>query len=188
MDYIERYWRDARPEDAIAEPPMVARFRDEHYNSWVIRTLLYWDRSEDPWISQHGQGYNHCQVYDAPDPGEGWRLIDVEKEQPQVDDEVFNKVVNWWIVRPRIAPFEKNFTYRRRIEQPKPEPKYVPFTWDDREQLRGRWIVGSDGDEWCIIRLDQYQEVFLINGNPADEALEDWCFADTREPVGRRVE
>ena len=187
-EYIERYWRDATPQDAIKEPPMVARFRDEHYNSWVIDKLIYWDRSEVPWHRDDGYCYERCQVYDAPDPGEGWRLIDVDKEQPQEGDEVFSKIVNWWIVRARIAPFEKNFTYRRRIEQPKPAPQYVPFTWDDREQLRGRWIFDSNGDEYCIFRLDQYQEILFINGKSAEDALEEWCFADTREPVGRRVE
>ena len=35
-NYIERYWRDATHADAIKEPPMVARFRDEHYKDWVI--------------------------------------------------------------------------------------------------------------------------------------------------------
>ena len=191
-NYIERYWRDARPEDAIKEPPMVARFRDEPDQKWVVSCLYGIDTRRGYWFSEgNAQGCTiwwHCQVYDAPEPGEGWRLIDVDKEQPQEGDEVFSKIVNWWIVRARIAPFEKNFIYRRRIEQPKPEPKYVPFTWEDREQLRGRWVVGSDGNEWCIVRLDQHQGNFFINSRSAEGALEEWCFADTREPVGRRVE
>ena len=187
-NYIERYWRDARPEDAIKEPPMVARFRHEVWDDWEYDYLVGWDRTDDDKWRGNMNSSSICQVYDAPDPGEGWRLIDVDKEQPQEGDEVFSKIVNWWIVRARIAPFEKNFTYRRRIEQPKPAPQYVPFTWDDREQLRGRWIFDSNGDEYCIFRLDQYQEILFINGKSAEDALEEWCFADTREPVGRRVE
>ena len=35
-NYIERYWRDAKPEDAIKEPPMVARLRDNERQSWRI--------------------------------------------------------------------------------------------------------------------------------------------------------
>ena len=189
-EYIERYWRDATPQDAIKEPPMVARFRDEHYNSWVIDKLIYWDRSEVPWHRDDGYCYERCQVYDAPEPGEGWRLIDVDKEQPQEGDEVFNKVVNWWIVRPRIAPFEKNFIYRRRIEQPKSAPQYVPFTWEDREQLRGRWIaqVGDENAEQFITKFDFSYGEFYVNNKCARQLLNGWCFLDTRKPVGRRVE
>ena len=134
MDYIERYWRDATPQDAIKEPPMLARFRHEVSDDWEYDYLVGWDRTDDDKWRGNMNSSSICQVYDAP------------------------------------------------------APKYVPFTWDDREQLRGRWVVGSDGDEHCIIRLELYLEVFLINGNPAEDALEEWKFADTREPVGRRVE
>lgn len=26
----------------------------------------------------------------------------------------------------------------------KPEPKYIPFTWEDREELRGKWLKRKD--------------------------------------------
>ena len=39
MNYIERYWRDATPADAIKEPPMVARFKHEESGKWKIERL-----------------------------------------------------------------------------------------------------------------------------------------------------
>jgi hypothetical protein len=125
-DYIERYWRDATPADSIREPPMVARFKD--HDDLVFRRLgklVCWDRSEDPWIEASEHCYERCQVYDAPDPGEGWRLVDVDIETPMVGDEIYYKEQKGWLIRHHDKPYDKELTYRRRIEQPK--PKYVPY-------------------------------------------------------------
>ena len=43
-NYIERYWRDTKPEDAINEPPMVARFRIDDVDEWCTDTLQGLDR------------------------------------------------------------------------------------------------------------------------------------------------
>ena len=84
--------------------------------------------------------------------------------------------------------FAESYIYRRRIEQPKPEPKYVPFEWEDREQLRGRWIVDRTGEqEYTIDDFLNDDDVLYICGHPAEHFL-NWRFLDTGEPVGRRVE
>ena len=37
----------------------------------------------------------------------------------------------------------------------KPEPKYIPFTFEDRDELRGKWVRRKDtGDEMFIDRID----------------------------------
>jgi nitrate reductase beta subunit len=79
--------------------------------------------------------------------------------------------------------------YRRRIEQPKPEPKYVPFRWEDREQLRGRWVVQveSTGTEQMVNKLDLINNDLFANNKLALELLTGWRFLDTGEPVGKRV-
>jgi hypothetical protein len=79
--------------------------------------------------------------------------------------------------------------YRRRIEQPKPEPKYAPFTWEDREQLRGRWVVQveSTGTEQMVNKLDLINNDLFANNKLALELLTGWRFLDTGEPVGKRV-
>lgn len=187
-NYIERYWRDATPEDAIKDPPMVARFRDPNY-SWKIEALRgIRQGAAFPWFSESKISFQQCQVYDAPDPGEGWRLIDPEKDDYNQDG-----VEYWCIGRkrwlPRFlhndkAPFLQDGFYRIRIEPPK--PKYVPFTWEDREQLRGRWITREkDGYviEEIAYRFDS--RAFEV---VAKNLLQDWRFLDTGEPVGKRVQ
>ena len=186
--YIERYWRDATPADAIKEPPMVARFRDKGELAWKIDKLISWDRSDDPWVDENHWTYDFCQVYDTPDPGEGWRLIDVWEEAKQEGDEFWSLSGKW---KPAtLCKFYPNHFYRRRIEQPKPEPKYVPFTWDDREQLRGRWIVqvGYENTEQMINKMDFCHNEFYANNKTARQLLDGWRFLASNEPVGRRVE
>lgn len=186
-DYIERYWRDATPADAIKEPPMVARFQDNDYGFWVIGELIYWDRSKVPWYREKYVGYESCQVYDAPDPGEGWRLIDTENEGPQEGDEFYDLTSRQWIKRSYpFASWVKSFN-RRRIEPPK--PKYVPFEWQDREQLRGRWIyqVGDENYQEMINKMDFGNNEFYANNKSARQLLNDWHFRDTGEPVGKRL-
>ena len=186
-NYIERYWRDATPQDAIKEPPMVARFRYEGDEDWEYNLLVGWDRTDEcRWRSQL-DSFNHCQVYDAPDPGEGWRLIDVNTDVPMQGDEMWT--LGRWETRSPNFAFGKIFTYRRRIEQPKPEPKYVPFAWEDREQLRGRWIVraGHENNEQMIHKLDFTSGHFYANNKDMLELLDSWRFLESNEPVGKKV-
>ena len=182
--YIERYWRDAKPEDAIKEPPMVARFQNEDDKEWFIGKLFGFDRSRKyKWCGETRDAIK-CQVYDAPDPGEGWRLIDPEKESPEEGDEFFEHGY-WKTRRAKTDPFTKTFYYRRRIEQPKPQ--YIPFTWEDRDQLRGRWIVDRSGvQEYTIDDFLNHSGILYICGHPAEYFL-NWTFLDTGEPVGKKV-
>ena len=186
MNYIERYWRDATLEDAIKQPPMVARFRDNIDNSWSIHKLNHWDRSDDPWVNESGHGYDWCQVYDAPDPGDGWRLVDVETEKPQEGDEFFAVSSKAWCLcneQTLRAGYARHAIIRRRIEPPK--PKYVPFKWEDREQLKGRWI-GRDSQEIQLVNFGN-SDGFYANGVHVENLCKYWTFLDTGEPVGRKV-
>lgn len=77
MNYIERYWRDATPADAIKEPPMWARFStrkikheddvyDENYLYGVVldestkKYRLIWESKK--------HGWHYCQVLDTGKP------------------------------------------------------------------------------------------------------------------------
>lgn len=64
--FIEKYWRKAKPEDSVKDPPMRARFRDGNHHSWVFGDLCNWDRSGYPWVDEVGDGYIEAEVYDAP--------------------------------------------------------------------------------------------------------------------------
>ena len=187
QNYIERYWRDATPEDAIKEPPMVARFL-RGKSEWFIGKLcgcwrdLHGDNPK--WGDGSGLCHTTCQVYDAPDPGEGWRLIDIDKETKQEGDEYLHPDGTW--TKADKAPFSRIRPYRRRIT---PAVTYVPFTWEDREQLRGRWIKFKNGREVQCTKLEPVNHGggMVINFYTPLELLQSATFLDTGKPVGKEV-
>ena len=186
QNYIERYWRDATPADAIKEPPMVARFRAGTNQEWVMDTLQGIDRSEpSKWRGKDVTG-RLCQVYDAPDPGEGWRLIDTEIEKGEVGDEFLTQS-GVWLPACRHNGFEHRVPYRRRIE---PSITYTPFTWEDREQLRGRIITFIDRNRTVEFRCESFSvddDGFLVNDTYANWLYKNAVFVDTKESVGKKV-
>ena len=187
-NYIERYWRDAKPKDAIKEPPMVSRFKLSKGGVWFYGKLYGIDRTRGLFFVCGQCVTPFCQVYDASDPGEGWRLIDPDKEKPRIGDEVFSR--GQWIKRspPEIIAFG-NGIYRRRIT---PTVTYVPFTWEDREQLRGRWITWKHENglmiESQIDHINQHRDGGLwFKSHDAKWLLENATFVDTGNPVGKEV-
>ena len=75
--------------------------------------------------------------------------------------------------------------------EPKP-PQYVPYTWADREELRGRWYRRkSEKSEEMITNLDfvsRYEQcVFEIDSYTAAEFLENCEWLDGT-PCGKKVE
>jgi len=180
-NYIERYWRDAKPEDAIKEPPMVARFEGTeiigNLRGFKLVGNLKWCDNESMWWSQ-------CQVYDAPDPGEGYELIDTRKARKQEGDEVLGDDGKWSLADP--YNFVPELHYRRRIT---PTATYVPFTWEDREQLRGRWIKFKNGREVQCTKLEPMNHGggMVINCYTPLELLQNATFLDTGKPVGKEV-
>lgn len=66
--YVEKYWRKAKPEDSVKDPPMRARFRDNKNHDWEYGDLCNWDRNGGgyPWVDEIGDGYIEAEVYDAP--------------------------------------------------------------------------------------------------------------------------
>jgi len=180
-NYIERYWRDAKPEDAIKDPPMEARFEGIAF----VGKLVGWKgHGQLVWCDENSMWHTHCQVYDAPDPGKGWRLVDPSKESPQDGDEVWSRGEGIW--KPRLCP-ARDFTsvdsYRRRISH---TVTYIPFTWEDREQLRGRWVY-RDRDDYVLEEV-----AFKFDSRAFDvvakHLLDDgWKFCDTKKPVGKEV-
>ena len=200
-DYSERYWRDAQPEDATKPQLMVARFKyypDGFPGNWEIATDLLggftrsrWGNIVE-WFDSSGNRFNNAQVYDAPDPGEGWRLVDVEKDVPLEGDEIYERETCSW--RRRLTPFQPWAVSinRRRIEQPKPEPRYEPFRWEDREQLRGRLITYVDCNVTVELRCESFtvdhDTTFAVDYVNADWLCKHAVFVDTKEPVGRKIQ
>ena len=185
--YIERYWRDAKPEDAIQDPPMVARFKDKDEGSWHFDVLSGWNcRSPAKWLSGC-RSWRFCQVYDAPDPGEGWRLIDVENETKQEGDEYLGLSGAWR--KADMNPFCPRHTYRRRIE---PAVTYVPFTWEDREQLRGKKVLAKKPHRQVEFTCNVFQldddGIFFVDEFYSVWLCKNAVFVDTGKPVGKEVQ
>ena len=191
--YIERYWRDATPADAIKEPPMVARFRDKPLADWVIGLLRGIDRSRGSWFSDGNvQGSTiwwQCQVYDAPDPGEGWRLIDPDTVKRVPSDERWHPALQKWLSPDDCYSdhYEEGCFYRRRVT---PVVKYVPFTWVDREELRGRIVTYVGENRTVEFRCESFavdDDGLLVNDTYAAWLCKNAVFVDTKEPVGKKV-
>lgn len=139
--YIERYWRKATKEDSVKDQMMDARFRaavvseSEYVEDsakglvmdwmlgataagcdWVYGKLYGWDRETNLWSSEDACGWDEAEVYDAPDPGEGYELIDISTEKPMKGDECFSAVTSQWRARHfEGEPFDDTVFYRRKI-------------------------------------------------------------------------
>lgn len=123
------------------------------------------------------------EVTDTPDPGEGWRLLEPD-EVLQAGDEWCNEFGQW------IASLQSGHRqlssrhYRRRIA-----PQYVPYTWEDREELRGRWYRQKDYPEHerLVAHLEISRNEIEINGWGAQKFLQKCEWLDGT-PCGKVVE
>ena len=115
-NYIERHWRDAKPEDAIGELRMVARFKDNQNDEWIIDRLSGFCLERELWFCAtdqlKGVAYFICQVYDAPDPGESYELIDITVVTSS--DQWSRNGTDWWPCRPDY-PLDDMVFFRRKI-------------------------------------------------------------------------
>ena len=164
MTYIEKFWRDATAADVarvMAGETVEARFWDGALERWVEGLLLAgWIKANRyPWLDESRSGWTFCQVYappqrylDKPEPGEGYRLLaKFPDEALQPGDEAFEASGRWstsYLVKSFGVQVE-GVWYRRRIEQPKPEPKhYVLQVGDTAETGNGfSLIVTTHGVE-----------------------------------------
>jgi hypothetical protein len=124
---------------------------------------------------------------DKPDPGEGWRLLH-SHEDVEEDDEFYSPANNVWLKSGASKHFggkQGKFAYRRRIA-----PQYVPYTWDDREELRGRWFRRKVKDtyehERLAWRFDLVDGYFYVDSTRSDELLNEWVWLDG-SPCGKKV-
>jgi hypothetical protein len=123
------------------------------------------------------------EVIDKPDPGEGWRLLEPD-EEVYVGDEWLTKEGRWIAtVAEGFKPNQyTNLTFRRRTT-----PQYVPYTWDDREELRGKWFkIKGDEVEFQAYEFNIDQDKFYINSILAKDLFEYWEYLDG-SPCGKKV-
>ena len=145
MTYIEKFWRDATAADvarALAGEVVEARFRDSEIHVWTSVRRLIGARAVDvPEIALRwldcASGWRYCQAYappqwysDKPEPGEGYRLLGkFPDEALQPGDEVFDLRGDrkWELSFNAEAKHPQDYSswYRRRIDPPKPDPKFA---------------------------------------------------------------
>lgn len=160
----EAFYRDATAADvarAMKGEEVEARFSNKMIgffnsalNGWTKDCLPY------VWVDGDGSHWKFCQVYappqwyvDKPEPGEGYRLLAKFPDEPvQVEDFVFEKHRGW--VRLRTGGDSTQVAgcwYRRKIEQPKPEPKHYTLNVGDTIETPSllRIAVTERGIEIC---------------------------------------
>ncbi len=150
------------------------------------------DRNGTYWAMSEGLIYPHYQLvvisewYDKDDPGEGWRLLHPDEDLEE-GDEIFlpgaHPFDDWNCVEARNNRQTPGMHYRRRIA-----PQYVPYTWDDREELRGRWYRRNDNKDYerQVTLFDGGINNMFINGWEAKEFLQKCEWLDGT-PCGKVV-
>jgi hypothetical protein len=140
------------------------------------------ERKSCRYIETNGTGWT--EVIDKPDPGEGWRLLEPD-EEVHVGDEWLTQEGRWIAtVSEGFKPNQYiNLTFRRRTT-----PQYVPYTWDDREELRGRWFRKKEDkhDERQVVFIDANDSDIIIGGWRAKEFLQKFEWLDG-SPCGKKV-
>ena len=163
-EYIEKFWRDATDKDVVrvmAGEAVEARFRDVGAEPWCspreLRGCKTLKEQGLRWISPM-VCYSLCQVYsppqwwlDKPDPGEGFRLLGKFPDEALQPGDEFFEYNQWWpIFFEDPYPQVEGIWYRRKIEQPKPEPKFavgqrVKIVGPKRtDKVRYNWEQGMD--------------------------------------------
>ena len=138
MSYIEKFWRPATAADIArviaGERAITARFRNAEDDLWQDYYLSGVNGKR--WLGGNF-GWTFCQVYappqwflDKPEPGEGYRLLGkFPDEALQAGDEVFDlRGDRKWELSLNAEtkhPQDYSSWYRRRIDPPKPEPKFA---------------------------------------------------------------
>ena len=167
MSYIEKFWRDATVSDLVKvmeSETVEARFADDG-GSWVSSRLRGWRSSSrvlDNWIDDDGARWDCCQVYDPPqwfldkpEPGEGYRLLSKNPDEALLPgDEAFRLNGKWALSsNGNLSGHQmEGIWYRRKIEQPKPKPK---FTVGQRVRIVGPVCGEGPIYNWTK-EMDQY--------------------------------
>ncbi len=95
----------------------------------------------------------------------------------------------WGQLNSSLARYVSEDEYHLWTEytEPKP-PQYVPYTWDDREQLRGRWYRRKGHNDECFISsLCEVKGELRINHWTAATFLDTFVWLDGT-PCGKVVE
>ncbi len=123
---------------------------------------------------------------DKPDPGEGWRLLGPDEDLESGDQYYLrfsDPFEDWATVKRSDLKQTPGMYYRRRTS-----PQYVPYTWDDREELRGKWYrKKGDNCEFMVNYVTRYNENDISIGPWREGAFFKECEWLDGSPCGKKV-
>lgn len=162
----------------------IVKFRGEDVEwtpLWVDSTGMGWGPVDDNMVHRY-PGMDSIKLW-TPDPSEGYDIFVYGQsnfEVVQNGDQYYDGREWKNSLNVGLKPSQK-FFYRR----PKAK-KLVPFTWEDRDFLRGKVIVSKDKTmkvELCIFW--EFRGGFMANHENAETLLKDgWTFEDDT-PFGK---
>ena len=99
-------------------------------DEFFVRGTKLWYRSDNAefgGVQEANAWYRRKIEQPKPDPGEGYRLLEKFPDEAKlVTDEVYLKdIQHWQQIGVDDGKQQEGYWYRRRIEQPKPEPKFA---------------------------------------------------------------
>ena len=103
-----------------------------------------------PWLDGDASTWTFCQVYDPPqwyidkpEPDEGYRLLNKFPDEPvQGGDFIKRTSGGWTELANGCSPTQwEGYWYRRKIEQPKPEPKHCVLQVGDTAEFPNWFTV-----------------------------------------------
>lgn len=90
---------------------------------------------------------------------------------------------------PFVNKEDVEYRYFYLVEEPKGK-MYRPYTWEEREQLRGKWIKrkdnAKDGEKLVIILYVTNDDLFMINNMNSEYVLDNYEFLDS-SPCGVEI-
>jgi hypothetical protein len=126
------------------------------------------------------------EVIDKPDPGEGWRLLGPDEDLESGDQYYLrfsDPFEDWATVKRSGLKQTPGMYYRRRTS-----PQYVPYTWDDREELRGKWYrKKGDNCEFMVNYVTRHNENDISIGPWREGRFFKECEWIDGSPCGRKV-
>lgn len=164
----------------------IIRFRSEDVEwtpLWVDSTGIGWGPVDDNMVHRY-PGMDSIKLW-TPDPGEGYELFvhgqpnfEVVQEGDQFYDGYRWRDSTFIGYKPSVE-----FFYRRHKAK-----KLVPFTWEDRDFLRGKVIISKDKTMKVELYIFwEFRGDFMANHETAARILKDgWTFEDGT-PFGKYV-
>ncbi len=166
----------------------IIRFRSEDVEwtpLWVDSTGVGWGPVNDCMVHRY-PGMDSIKLW-TPDPGEGYDLFVYGQpnfEVVQKGDQYYGENTGKWFNSTRSGQSPINGIFYRR---PKAK-KLVPFTWEDREFLRGKVIVSKH--KTAKMELSNFYEIdgsLMVQDNRSANLLNNgWTFEDGT-PFGKYV-